>query len=604
MHAFVRSLSILGCVALGGVTVAAQAKKPLGEPARQTPQRSAESSRVIVRALTNAGQPVTDLEAEDVTIRTDGRDRRVQRLELVTVPAGEAPAAAPAVKPVASLPAPFSTNAAPAAAETGGREFLIILDEEGIGPGREEPVRRAVSQLASNAAPSDRFSLISLRQGGLELQSSAAAAVADKITSFVGLGSQNEGQGDMVCRSQIAMQTLNAALRSSRAGRTIVLLSPGLIATPKGIQEMSRVTGQATETRTTELCQIRSNDFDQLRAAAAASPANVYILHYVDGMASSANVREAAAGIENIAGTVEGELIRMGGGSEASLTRVLTETSAYYLATLDAGAAGPVRRVDARSNREGIKLTARPAGRAAGATEAPAPKAKSPDDMIRVAAVYRDVPLRAIGLVSRMPNSKDLMVMALFEPEDTSTKLTAAKVALFDEKGTLKANWNAQAKELASYPVAAAVPVAPGKYRMRVAAMDASGKGGTTDTDVQIQLTDAAPLQLGSLVMGVDQKSPRLQFTSADPQIVGFLPVYGATKDMTITAVYEVRESVTAPPLGAADGNVLEMAGDARMIWGGFGLAPLAPGDYLLRVIVSVNGKEAGAVTRTLRKVQ
>jgi hypothetical protein len=31
-------------------------------------------------------------------------------------------------------------------------------------------------------------------------------------------------------------------------------------------------------------------------------------------------------------------------------------------------------------------------------------------------------------------------------------------------------------------------------------------------------------------------------------------------------------------------------------------LAPLAPGDYLVRAIVTLNGKEIGRVTRTLRK--
>jgi hypothetical protein len=603
MHASVRScfLAAVGCLTLGGVAIVAQANNPRGEGAGQRP---GEPARVIVRAITSAGQPVTDLAPGDLSIRTDGRERKVAGLELVTVPAGGAPAAGAAGTPAVTLPAPYSTNrAAAAAAEPGGREFLLILDEEGIGPGREAPVRAAVAQLASAAAPSDRFSLISLRQGGIELQAAPAAAVADAVGRFVGLGSQNELAGDMVCRSYRAMQTLTGALRSSRAGRTIVMVSPGLLANPKGIEEMARVTGTAANARTPDLCQIRSNDFDQLKAAAAASPASVYILHYVDGLAATQHVRDAHQGIENIAGTVEAELIRFGGGTEPALARVMSETRSYYLATLDQGSAEAMRRVDVRSTREGIRVTARPAGRSAGAGGGPAPKAGSPDDMIRVSAVYRDVPLRATGLLSRTPDGKGLMVMALFEPEDPATKLTAAKVALFDEKGTLKANWNAKADELTSYPVAAAVPVPPGKYRMRVAVMDAAGRAGTTDTDLAIQLTDAAPLQLGSLVLGTDQKSPRLQFTAADPQIIGFLPVYGATKAMKITAVYEVRESERAAPLGAADGNVIDMPGDARMIWGGFGLGPLAPGDYLLRVIVSVDGKQVGTTTRTLRKV-
>lgn len=609
MHAMLfRSFSVLACLAMTVATASAQRGwDPLGSPPKKEAPRAAGPNTIVVRALTSTGQPVTDLKAEEVTIRTDGRDRKIQELTLVSVPAGGAPAAAaaPAPKP-SNLPAPFSTNAArtEAAGAPGGREFLIILDEEGIAAGREEPVRKAVAQLTSNAAPTDRFSLISLRQGGLESPASAPAVLTDTLTKFVGLGSQSEEAGDMVCRAQRAMQTLNAALRASSPGRTIVLISPGLIASPAGIQDMPRVTGQAGGASPT-LCQIRSNDFDQLAAAAAGSPATVYVLQYVDGLASASNLREAQQGIENIAGTSNAELLRIGGGSEVPVTRILTETTSYYVATLEPGAEGPIRRIDVRTSRDGVKVTARPAGRASGAAAAAAPvKAGKPDDMIRVATVFREVPLRAVGLVSRMPNSKDLMVMALFEPEDPATKLTAAKVALFDEKGTLKANWNAQARELGSYPVAAAVPVAPGTYRMRVAVNDASGKGGTTDTDVVIGLTDAGPIQFGSLVMGTDPKSPRLQFTSADQQIIGFLPLYGVTKDMKITAVYEVRENETGPPIGATDGNTIEMQGDARMLWGGFGLAPLAPGDYLLRVTVTVDGKEAGVVTRTLRKVE
>ena len=68
---------------------------------------------MIVRALAGPGQPVTDLKAEELSIKTDGKDRKVQGLELVKIAAGgprpaatAAPAAAPA-KPASNLPAPF-----------------------------------------------------------------------------------------------------------------------------------------------------------------------------------------------------------------------------------------------------------------------------------------------------------------------------------------------------------------------------------------------------------------------------------------------------------------------------------------------------------------
>lgn len=608
-----RSSFSLAALVLSVSMASAQAKNPLGDPPKQGATPTAAPTRVIVRAL-SAGQPVTDLKAEEISIKTDGKERKVQNLELVTIAgsgpaAPAAPTAAPA-KPASTLPSPYATNAGaePAAVPVGGREFLIILDEEGIGLGREEPVRKALAQLTASAAPSDRFGLISLRQGGFDIQASAPSALTDTLTKFVGGGSQNESLGDLTCRSKRALSTLSNALRASSAGRTILLLSPGLPASPTGVQTMRQVTGDAANSSFSDLCQIRSNDFDELGAAAMASPANVYVLHYLDGMANVANVREAQQGLENIAGTINGEVVRISGGTDTSLGRVMAETTSYYIATLDAAPPAPIRRIDARSTRDGMKLLVRPAGRSGGAATAAPPPGKpgSAKDMTRVATVYRDIPLRSTGLISRVPGKTDTMVMALFEPEDPATKLNGAVVALYDEKNTLKAQWTAEPKELEVRPVAAALPIAPGTYRMRVAVTDASGKGGTTDSPVVVQLKDAGPIKLGSLVLGTDQKSPKLEFTSTDQAAIGFLPLYGVTKEMKVSVVYEVRETEAGAPLGSTAGNILEMPGapDTRMVWAGFGLPPLAPGDYLLKVIVTVDGQEAGVVTRTLRKVQ
>ncbi len=440
------------------------------------------------------------------------------------------------------------------------------------------------------------------------IQASAPAALTDALTKFIGGGSPSETLDNMTCRSKRAFSTLSNAYRASSAGRTIVLVSSGLPANPTGVQTMRRVTGDAGDSTFSDLCQIRSNEFDELSAAATASPANLYVVHYPTGMANQANVRDAQQGLDNITGSVNGEIVRISGGGEASLGRILTETSAYYIATLDPAPPAPVRRIDARSTREGTRLLVRPAGRVRGGSTAAAaaPKVSSPKDMIRVATPFREIPLRSTGLISRVPGKTDLMVMALFEPEDPATKMNAAIVALYDEKGTLKAQWTAQPKELEAPPVAAAVPVAPGSYRMRVAVTDAAGKAGSTDSQIVVQLKDAGPVKLGSLVMGTDQKSPKLLFKGSDPQVIGFLPLYGVTKEMKISVAYEVRESETGAPLGTAAGNILEMPGapDTRMVWGGFGLAPLAAGDYLMKVIVTVDGQEAGVVTRTLRKVQ
>jgi hypothetical protein len=563
-------------------------------------QSPAPGARFIVRAVGSDG-PVQDLKREELSIKTDGKQREIKSIEMIGAAPASAPAAAAAVTPASTLPAPFATNGGTVnlATAAGGREFLILLDEEGIAAGREEPVRKAVAQLMSEASAADRFGLLSLRVGGAAISPTAQRQlITDTLAKMTGGGSASESMGDMTCRAKRGLQTVIASLRSSSAGRVIVILSPGLPAIQSGIQRM----GRANETQSVELCQIRSTDMEELSAAAAVSPAPVYVIHYAEGLASSANASNAQQGLENIAGGVNGEWIRMTDGSERTISRITRDTASYYIAVLD-DAPGTIRRVDARSTRNGIKLFVRPAG--GPVTAASAAKVGSPRDMLRATGAFNDLPLRAAGYVSR--EGTGMKVVTLFEPVDAAAKVTAASVGVIDDKGTLKLQWSAQPPDLARSPMVAAIPVQPGKYRIRVAAIDANGVTGAVDYDLDVALADAPPLKMGSMMVGVSDKGfmPKLVFTSADTMAVGLVELYGVPATATVTSKFELAENDTSTPLGDAPGNVAAGPGeDARRAFGGFGIATLAPGDYVMRATIMIDGKVVGKATRTIRKTK
>jgi hypothetical protein len=275
------------------------------------------------------------------------------------------------------------------------------------------------------------------------------------------------------------------------------------------------------------------------------------------------------------------------------MTRIAETAGIYYLAGFADALPADIRRIDARVAREGVKVVARPAGAAA-----------SPRDMIRTATVFRDLAIRAAGFASRQANATELMVLAVFEPEDPAVKLTAATVGLFDGKGTLRAQWTAEPGELQQAPVKGALAVPPGKYRMRVAATDAAGRGGTTDYDLLVELPDAPPVKTSHMLLGVSQGgfAPKLTFTSADATAIGFIELYGVAKDAKVEASFEIVKA-SGEVLGTGGGTVGAGKGDdARIAYGGFGIATLEPGDYTMRAIITVDGKQAGVVTRTLRK--
>jgi hypothetical protein len=579
-----------GCTAFAVTISAVSASSPAQAPAA--------GSRFIVRAIGPEG-PIADLKREELSIKTDGKQREVKGLELVTAAsAGAAPATAPAAA-ASTLPAPFATNAAIAPATGGTREFLIILDDEGIGAGREEPVRKAVAQLMSDASASDRFGLLSLRIGGASIPpTSQRQQVSDALAKFIGGGSDRESVGDMTCRAKRALGTLSGALRSSPAGRVVVLLSPGLPATQSGIQRMAR----PNETQSAELCQIRSTDLEELGAAGAVSAAPVYVLHYPQGLASSTNAATAHQGLENIAGALNAETIRLVGGSERGISKIARDTQSYYIATLDQGSAS-VRRVDASSSRNGLKVFVRPAG--AAPVRATTAKVLTPRDMLRNTGAFEDLPLRAAGYLSR--EATGLKVLTLFEAVDPAAKLTAASVGVIDEKGVLKLQWSAQPADLARFPIAASIPLPAGKYRVRAAALDANGTAGAVDYELDATLADAPPLKMSTMLLGISDKgfTPKLVFTPSDQMAVGLVEVYGVPKDANITSKFELAENETAAPLGDAAGNVAAGPGeDGRRVYGGFGIATLAPGDYVMRATIMIDGKVAGKATRTIRKAK
>ena len=81
------------------------------------------------------------------------------------------------------------------------------------------------------------------------------------------------------------------------------------------------------------------------------------------------------------------------------------------------------------------------------------------------------------------------------------------------------AQLSADEKQLANSPLVLSLPVAPGTYRVRFGATDASGKGGAVDYPLVAELTAAGPLKLGALVLTSFKNNaavPAVQFRDKD----------------------------------------------------------------------------------------
>jgi hypothetical protein len=542
------------------------------------------------RALGENGAPVADLEAGDVTLKVDGRARALRSLDLVRF-GGAAPPAGRA------LPPPFASNVSP----RDRRDLLVLVDEESLTSGREGPLRAAIGALVAGIGPADRASLISMRQGGVNIGlTSDHALVKSNLTAIRAYSSNRETPSDLLCRTLRMVGTLETVFNSlgGRAPATVVMFSASAAVLAAG--ETARMRSETGS----DLCQLRLDHFNQLTGAAQASRADFFVIEMLEVGGAQA-LPQASGGLENIAGAAGGEFSRLAGAADIQMAGILRATSAFYVATFDgepSERAGAARRIEVGVTRPGVTVRSRtslPASRAAGR------KGVNPRDMLRTADHFTDLPLRSTAFSTRNVGDGKIKLVTLFEATDPATKLTAAMIGVYDEKGSLKAQWTAQGPDLARPTVMAATSIAPGRYRMRVAATDSSGRSGAVDSEIDAALITAGPIGLSDMAFGTAGPgglTPVIQF-GTQPSAIAFLELYGRPTG-PLGAKVEVAETPDGPALAAVP--VSASAGsqpDNFQLTATIPLESLKPGDYVVRAIIGVPGQPEGRVVRTLRKL-
>jgi hypothetical protein len=554
--------------------------------------------RIDFRALADDGSQIPDLKTEDITLRVNGKARQVNSLSLFR--AIGAPAATDGGS---SLPAPYGSNAV----ALSGRVIHILIDDDSISPGREGQVKEAVRLLTSELAPGDRIGVLTT-QGQLNMRPAGdPTKVRLAVDALTGRGGSAETKADSQCRTVRVLAGLSSMLAlTGGAPTTIVVFSGGLAKPEQKIIDMTRrsvATEASAAAATNDICPVRPEDFENIGILASSARADLYLFHLTEAMATRSS--DLDAGFESLAGVTGAEFVRLAASPQASISRLLRETAAYYTATFEADPGertGITMRVDLKPTREKVKLRTRPSV-AIPKVEA---KAAQPKDMLRVAGERTDLPLRVTAYTSRTAGSEEVTIAALFEGVEANTALSAASIGLFDGKGTLKKQWSAQSGELSKRPVTAALTAPPGTYRLRVAAVDASGRAGTADYELNAEIPRADPLKLSALVLGTQQPgggfAPRLEFSN-EPVAIGYLEIYGVPKGGAVTVDLDVATTANGAPLANAQTTVNQgKSEDMRIAFGGFSIATLEPGDYQMRAIVSLDGKPVGKVVRTLRK--
>jgi hypothetical protein len=553
---------------------------------------------------------VFDLRPEEVTVKIDGRERRIRSLRYVEL--SDTDPSRALVEPASDLEPAFASNASAPAT----RWVTIVLDHESIRAGSERNAINAALRYINTLGPRDRISFARMPNGGVEIDfTTNHQQVIAALRKFVASAPLESTEQERACRSRLLLNTLSDYLRSLsplQGPKTVVLLSSGIL-NPRRDAPMNAPPGP---------CEIRQIYFQEVSTAASIVRAHLYVVQpddlkmdsprqvFADRTASRfAGADEDRAGLESLAGVSGGDFMRIVGPDDQTLTNLVKGLTGYYLATVDVTpgeANGAMHRAEVGVSREGVRVRTNPEihlPRALPRSPATSTNA-STRDMIRNGRAYVGLPIRAVALTSA-GDGGNVKILAVLEGIEPGVKFAEAVFGLIDARDRLVAQWTADDAERGASPVITAGEGPPGPYRLRVAAIDTNGRRGTTEFEFIARLTEADPLALSALALGVSRDGgfvPKLVF-GTDQAAVAYFEVYGrAPKSDSISVRLEIAEGPDERALASAASRLVPQGALRHIAIGALPIAALRPGDYTVRAIVSVDGRPVGRVTRTLRK--
>jgi len=507
---------------------------------------------------------------------------------------------------VSSVPSPYGTNDEVA----GGRRFALVIDQESFIAGREQPLRDAIEGLLKHLTPADRTMVAALPFGGVISNFTSdierVRLAAGRVT---GQGSRTETGSDLACRTRRFLESLEGWLQqqgTATSPLTVVLFTSGLAA-PRRDAPMGLMPG---------MCELEVDKFRHVAAAASAARANFYVMQPAEVGLGTSLPRQTLGGvgdrgsdnplegIEHLTGVTGGVRLPLDATGTASLLRVARESSAYYVAELEPVANEALdrnRSLGVRVTRKGVTVRARPGIRFDKSLATRRIRLTVPELLASIEA-FPELRLRIGGFTARDAEGR-LRLGILIEPVDSAVPLESAGAILIAPNGQVVGRWFA--RSATDRPLLGAIAADAGPYRLRVAAVDAAGRAGVAEGDVDVEVTRVGPLSLGSLMLGVSREgstAPQLEFR-AEPTAIAYFDIYGGVEGLPLSVRLEVARSVDGPA-AIAQPLVLTRADQTRVVASGtVPIGALPPGDYVVRGIVRLESGETGRVIRTLRKV-
>jgi hypothetical protein len=362
-----------------------------------------------------------------------------------------------------------------------------------------------------------------------------------------------------------------------------------------------------------------AGDYREFARRAAAAQIVLYAVHLDQPvgdvserrvLGSAFGGRDMAAGLTTMAGMTGGAYLPAVAAAKGVFARITTEIGSFYELGLESqpgDADGKPHDVDVKVTRPGLSVRARKQVIVPASLTTPAgdPLLRLFEQPIDLA----DIPLTVAAYTTRGEDPATLRVMIAAEILTQAARHPAEwGFLIFDKDDTLVADGRQTLETSAPWAVTTAAQLAPGRYRMKFAALDGERRPGVIEVPLTVGLRAAGPLHVSDLIAGVSPTG-RLQARSTIPQ--------GAP----LTVLMEVMSNDPAPLERARVGLEVIRAGTAepvvRLLMAArsagsdrillnearLDTTPLSPGRYTLAAVVLLDNQPVGRVSRVIEIV-
>jgi len=631
---------------LTGVSPAAQeSAQPSGQD--QAPpifRASTELIAIDATVVDDTGNPVADLTAADFELLVDGEPRTVVSAEFIRQLPRERRLVAEREPEL-----PYSTN------ETlvGGRLVLIVFDLDGIGSGAGREASHAAEQFLDELSDADQVGVLAFPNGvhidfthDREPVRTALRQVTGRgdlrprgeynigIAEAYAIDQHDEGAlsrvflrecaderddlGRELCRAGILSQArMDTVLYRQHAENSLRVLRNLLIA-------FRRVDAPKTVVWISEGLPMPEHgpEIPEIARLAASARTTLYALHLDQSILGDASRQRASPsmmqdrnllrdGLANMAGATRGSLFTSIGAGSDGFARIAREMAAYYLLSAEPTERdrdGKPHPIEVRVRRPDVSVRARSSFTMDRTPRRPLAPEEQLAELIRQPLFATELPLKVATYNLRTPHSPDVRLVITSElgRGATDAEQVALGYVLLDERGRVATSSFEQyiARPLANdepspLGVSTTAQVPPGRYRLRLAAIDAAGRSGSVEHRLEAAIASTGTLGVADLMLTPATDSPSSVRLVANASIArerfgAYLELYPENRDAGKAAQVriEVAESRTGPAIASVDATVVETKEPGRLA----AQAPLPidllpPGDYWARAVVSNSGR-------------